>query len=201
MLRAISAFHLNALARVFNQNAPHQLGRYREKVGAVLTLHAFMIHQAHVGFIHQRRRLEAVAGALVLHVTARQTAELVINDGRQFFQSALFAAAPGTEDRAHVARDRLFGVWLHLHRLWAESYRRPGLRQISPMDDRFPANSAPTCTETGCAAVESKKERIDKMHFICLFGILHHSMIMLGHAQTCVHIGMLGRRLLMLSRN
>jgi hypothetical protein len=53
---------------MFNQNAPHQLGRNSEKMGAILPLHALIIHQAHVGFINQSRRLQAVTGALAFHV-------------------------------------------------------------------------------------------------------------------------------------
>ena len=70
-------------ARILHQNAPHQLGGNRKKVRAVLPLHALVIHQAHVGFIHQRRGLKAVAGAFAPQVTARQAAEFLINNRGQ----------------------------------------------------------------------------------------------------------------------
>src|SRR5258708_4161654 len=39
----------------------------------VLPLHAFVVDQPHVGLVDQRRRLQAVAGLLALHVVVRQT--------------------------------------------------------------------------------------------------------------------------------
>ena len=46
-------------------------------MGAILPLHALIVHQAHVGFVNQSRRLKAVAGALALHVAACQAVQLV----------------------------------------------------------------------------------------------------------------------------
>ena len=106
VLHAASAFQVVA-PRMFHQNAPHQLGRNREEMGAILPLHALIIHQAHVGFIHQGRRLQAVAGALASHVAARQAVELVINDGGQPFERVPVAVAPGAEERADLTHPRL----------------------------------------------------------------------------------------------
>ena len=116
MLHAASAFQVMA-ARMLHQNAPHQLGRNREEMGAILPLHALIIHQAHVGFIDQGRGLQAVAGALAFHVAARQAVEFVINDGGQPFERALVSVAPGAEQRADVAPCRFAGV-RPLHPSW-----------------------------------------------------------------------------------
>jgi hypothetical protein len=68
---------------MFHQNAPHQLGRNREKMGAILPLHAFVVHQAHVRLIYESRRLQAVTGALASHVAPCEAAEFVIDDRGQ----------------------------------------------------------------------------------------------------------------------
>jgi hypothetical protein len=68
----------------------------------VLPLHSVVIHQAHVGFIDQRGRLEAVAGALTTHVAVRQAVELRIDDRRQLVEGELVSVAPGTEELADI---------------------------------------------------------------------------------------------------
>src|SRR5437867_6188264 len=119
VLHATSAFHVVA-PRVLYQNAPHQLGRNREEMGAILPLHALVIHQAHVGFIDQGRGLEAVAGALAFHVALPQTVELVINDGGQPVECASIPVSPGSEQLAHLVHSRFTRV---MHLLRAELYR------------------------------------------------------------------------------
>ena len=111
-----AAFQIVA-PRIFHQNAPHQLGRNGEEMGSILPLHALIIHEAHVGFVDQGGSLQAVAGALVFHVAARQAAKLVIDDGGQPVEGALVATAPGAEKRAYVAHSRLTRLCRPLHRL------------------------------------------------------------------------------------
>ena len=96
-LQAASAFQIMA-ARMIYQNAPHHRGGNGEKMGAILPLHSFIIHQPHMGFIHQGRGLEAMSRTLALHVPASQAMELVVNDGRQTVEGALISVAPGAED-------------------------------------------------------------------------------------------------------
>src|SRR5208283_2441692 len=100
-----------------HQDSPHQLRRNGEKMGAILPLHALVVDQASVGFIHQRGCLEAVARALALHVAARQAAEFVVNDGGEFFQGAWVSSAPSAEQNAYFT-----GLRRTVHR-WAELYR------------------------------------------------------------------------------
>ena len=112
---------------MLHQNAPHHLGRDREKVSAILPLHALIIHQPRVGFIHQRRGLQAMTGALRAHIAARQAAKLLIHDGSQFFERAPVSFTPGAEQRADVVHGRftwLFtGLCRFAHRV-GELYRR-----------------------------------------------------------------------------
>src|SRR5260221_4194660 len=109
MLHSASAFQVMT-PRMLYQNTPHQLRRNGEKMGAILPLHALIIHQPHVGFIDQGRGLEAVAGALPFHVTASQAAQLVINDGSQPRERALVSVAPGAEELAYVVHSRFTGL-------------------------------------------------------------------------------------------
>src|SRR5438093_1350401 len=54
MLHVTSAFQVMS-PRLLYQDAPHQLSRDGEKVRAILPLHSFITHQAHVCLIHQGR--------------------------------------------------------------------------------------------------------------------------------------------------
>ena len=73
---------------MFHQNAPHQLGRNREKMGTILPLHALVVHQSNVGFVNQGGCLQAVTGALASHVASRKAAEFVIDDRGQSVERA-----------------------------------------------------------------------------------------------------------------
>jgi len=119
ILEARAAFQV-VTPRMLYQNAPHQLRRNREKMGAILPVHALIIHQAQVGFVDQCRGLETVAVALTLHVATRQAVELVINDGGQPFERSLVSVAPGAEKRAYIGFSRLPRLCRPLHRLWDE---------------------------------------------------------------------------------
>ena len=118
---------------MLNQNAPHQLGRNREKVRAILPLHALVIHQAHVGFIDQGRGLQAVAGALALHVVACQAVEFLIDDGGQPFERALVSVAPGAEQLAYVAPSRLTSLCHPLHSYELNCTAAPSSLKLQPL--------------------------------------------------------------------
>jgi hypothetical protein len=96
-------------ARVFNQNAPHQLGRNRKKMCAVLPIHSLVIHQAHVGFIDQSGGLQAVTGTLTSHVASRQTVEFVIDDWSQTVERRSISITPGPEKLGYLATRWLSG--------------------------------------------------------------------------------------------
>ena len=108
MLHAASAFEVMTSC-MLDQNTAHQLRGHREEMGPILPLHPLVIHQAHIGFIDQRGRLEAVAAALTSHVAVRQAAELRIDDRRQLVERELVSVAPGAEQLADV-------VYRHLAR-------------------------------------------------------------------------------------
>jgi hypothetical protein len=99
-------------------------------MGPILPLHALVIHQAHVGLVHQSRCLQAVGGALASHVPLREAPEFVIHEGRQPVERRLISVAPGSEQPAHsfIIGLRLFvRRWLKvLHTYTPGSHILPG---------------------------------------------------------------------------
>ena len=103
MLDAATALDV-AAPRMVHQDAAHHLRRHGKEMRAILPLHARVVGQAHIGFVDQGGRLQAVARALATHVVAGQTMQLGIDDGRQPASNRmLVAVAPGAEQCADVA--------------------------------------------------------------------------------------------------
>jgi hypothetical protein len=98
-------------ARVVHEDAPHHLRGDAEEVGAVLPLHAALVHQAQVGLVHERRRLERVLRGLAAHRPRRAPPQLGVHLGQQPVASCLIAGPPGDEElgdvRARRGRRRL----------------------------------------------------------------------------------------------
>jgi hypothetical protein len=78
-------------------------------VGSIVPLHALVVHQAQVGFIHQSCRLQAVAGAFPFHVATCQTVEFAVNGWGQPFERRLVSVPPGAEKSAYVVHSRSRG--------------------------------------------------------------------------------------------
>ncbi|HYS27743.1 MAG TPA: hypothetical protein VEP46_19175, partial [Vicinamibacterales bacterium] len=106
MPHAASALHVMASCMV-DQDAAHQLRRDGEKMCAILPLHPVVVHQAHVGFIDQGGRLEAVAGAFTSHVAVRQETKLRIDDRRELGEGELVSVAPGAQQLTDVVQEDL----------------------------------------------------------------------------------------------
>src|ERR1700722_9011760 len=123
---------------MLHQNAPHQLRRNREKMGAILPLHAFIIHQTHVRLVDQGCCLQAVAGPLTSHVAPRQAVQFAIDDGSQPVERALVSLAPCAQQLADVARGRSRGLCSSFHR--SADY-------TAALNDSFAPQPAPTKTE------------------------------------------------------
>src|SRR5580700_8995537 len=66
-----------------NRRHFEHLSRDREKMSAILPLHAFVVHQPHIRFVDQSGSLQAVAGTLTFHIVPRETVEFVIDDRGQ----------------------------------------------------------------------------------------------------------------------
>src|ERR1035437_4545863 len=77
---AAPALYVMATGTV-DQYAPHHLCRNREEMGPILPFHALVVHQTHIGFIHQGSGLQRVPWALAVHIAVSQVAKLFINNG------------------------------------------------------------------------------------------------------------------------
>ena len=68
----------------------------------ILPVGTLGIHEMKVGLVHQRRGLERMPPTLVPHMPARNTAELVVDQGRQAIQRRLIAAAPRPDEGGNL---------------------------------------------------------------------------------------------------
>jgi hypothetical protein len=66
-------------ARVIHEDTTHDLGRHREKMGAVLPPHAGIADEPQVGFVDESGRLKPVAGPLAPHVPPDRPVQLVVH--------------------------------------------------------------------------------------------------------------------------
>ena len=102
-------------------------------MGAILPLHALVIHQSHVGFVDQSGGLQAMTGALTFHVASRQAVEFVINDGRQAVESSSISITPGPEKLGHLAtkwRSGLIVRWCGFPHCNGPQAPRPLMRSL-----------------------------------------------------------------------
>jgi hypothetical protein len=64
---------------------------------AILPAQLAAIVQTQVGFVNQRTGLQNVAGAFTSHVAMSHMAQLVIDEGGEFFQSPFVTRTPSPE--------------------------------------------------------------------------------------------------------
>jgi hypothetical protein len=69
------------LARIVNQDPPHQFSANPKELCAILPIRPFLIDQPNVRFVNQSGRLQSVIGALAAHVVMRQSMQFRINHG------------------------------------------------------------------------------------------------------------------------
>jgi hypothetical protein len=105
---------------MLDEDAPDKLGRHRKEVSSILPLHALVIYKAHVSLIDKGGCLEAVPGALALHVAARHTVEFRVDDGRQSFQSALIPFPPSAQQPGNVTGGWWLALCGFLHVNWVD---------------------------------------------------------------------------------
>ena len=91
-----------ATARVVNEYPPHQPRRHRKEVVPILPVDPPGIDQAHVRFIQERRRLQAVAGALAPHAGHSDPVELGVHQRNEAFERRLVAPSPGQEQGRYI---------------------------------------------------------------------------------------------------
>ena len=84
--------------RVVHEDATHDLRRHGKEVGAILPLHARVVRQAHVGFVHQGGGLQAVPWALATHVVAGEAVQFLVHDGRERLKRVLITQSGDLPD-------------------------------------------------------------------------------------------------------
>ncbi len=90
-----------------DQDAPHGLGGHTEEVRPARERDLGLIHQLDVRLVDQRRRVERLVGRAVAQETARQHAELLVDERRQLVQGprlTLADAAQQLRDAVHRGR-------------------------------------------------------------------------------------------------
>ena len=105
--RVTPAFLVAARSREIHENAPHQPGAHRKKMGAVLPVHLFEIDQPQVCFVDERGRLKRVAWPLRRHLSPRQPSQLLVDDRHELLQRGLVAVVPSGEETRHVMAGRI----------------------------------------------------------------------------------------------
>ena len=86
-----------ALARMVDEDPPHELRRHAEELRAIEPRHALLAHQADVGLVHERRRLQCVIAALAPQVGGGPLSKLLIDEGHQILSRLQVPAPPRLE--------------------------------------------------------------------------------------------------------
>src|SRR5215831_8717492 len=83
---AAASFLIALRSRRVHENTAHQAGRHREEMRTVLPPNALHVDEAHVGFVDERRRLQAVPIALAGHAPPRYSMQLGVNQRDQLVE-------------------------------------------------------------------------------------------------------------------
>jgi len=90
-----------------HQNSAHGLRRRGEKVSTTLKVLVILVGEPQPRFMHERGRLESVAGSFVRHLVSGEFAQLLVNQREQLIGSfgvALLNTVEDTSDVAHARR-------------------------------------------------------------------------------------------------
>ena len=83
-----------APARVIDEDPAHGLRGNREELRPVLPARPMLLHQAHPGFVHERRGLQRVALSFVAQPDARHLAQLGVDERHELLSGASVALLP-----------------------------------------------------------------------------------------------------------
>jgi hypothetical protein len=86
---------------MIDQDGPHGFGGHPEKMRPALPFR-LLIYQPEVGLMHQRGRLQSVAGRLPPHVALGLMSELAVHGGKEGIQCCAIPATPSLEQRSDV---------------------------------------------------------------------------------------------------
>jgi hypothetical protein len=90
------------LARVIDQDTPHELTCSAEKVSAILPLDSGLTNQTHIRLVHECRGLKRMMLTLPTQLGSGQAVKLGVDDGHEVVKRAPVAAAPGLEQCSDV---------------------------------------------------------------------------------------------------
>ena len=132
---AATTFVTSPVAGVVDENPPHQRRRHREKVAPIAPLHPIDICQPEIRLVHERRCLERVVSALILHVVMREAPQLPIDDRHERIARGWIVVRPCRQQRRHVLNARaIFGFRHHRANEWGAhlSAKRHVRKDIRP---------------------------------------------------------------------
>jgi hypothetical protein len=92
------------VARVIDENSPHQLRRDREEVGTVLPVGVALIDQLEVRLVDDGRRLQTIGPPLASEMPRCDRAKLVMHERNQLVEGFLAAVAPLLEESRDFRR-------------------------------------------------------------------------------------------------
>ncbi len=83
---------------VFHQDAAHRLRGGAEEVGPPAPLHAILVHQAEIRFMHQRRTIERGRVVFVLERPLGHALQIAVYQGYQLFKCLPITRAPANQE-------------------------------------------------------------------------------------------------------
>jgi hypothetical protein len=85
------------IARMIDQNAPHDLRRDTEELRAVAPRYALLSQEPDVRFVHERRRLQRMVPTLAPQKSGGPLPKLLVHQWDQFFPRPKIPAAPSLQ--------------------------------------------------------------------------------------------------------
>lgn len=89
------------LARVVDQNLPHQLSGHAKKMRPALPIGQVLRNQPQVSLVYERGGLQSGGIALAPQVAVSKKMQFAIDDGREQVEGLFAAAAPFHEEAGH----------------------------------------------------------------------------------------------------
>src|SRR5205814_3179814 len=117
-------------ARVLYENTPHGFRRRTEEMRATIPLHIFVSCEPQPSLVHQRRRLQRLAGSFVRHFIGCEPAEFFIDEWKQFIGGIGIAFADSIENAREVAHLVTAVFWVSVSRSEEHTSELQSLRHL-----------------------------------------------------------------------
>ena len=102
-----AAFLIPLRSRVVDEDAPHETGRHREEVRAILPVDLLDVDQAQVRLVDERGRLKAVPCPFAGHAPAGDAAQFAVDDRNEPIERRLVALPHCQEEPRHIGGVKL----------------------------------------------------------------------------------------------